>query len=70
MENGSPSTCLWAHISEIEKVDFTEFVLYVLRTCKKNFEQTNTEIIDYALEVFKSIYMKLKKHSASENHLV
>jgi hypothetical protein len=65
MENGTPSTCLWTHINEIEGCAFTDFVLYVLGVCKKHFEQTNTDIIDYALDVFKSIYMKLKKHSVT-----
>ena len=67
MENGIPSTPLWTHITELEKCTFTEFILFVLKVCKENFAQTNTDIIDYALEVFKSIYLKLKKHSVSEN---
>ncbi len=70
MENGVPSTPLWTHISELEGCTFTDFTLYLLRVCKKNFEQTNTDLIDYALEVFKAIYMKLKKHSATENSTV
>lgn len=62
---GEPSAALWLNIQDLSKVSFKEFLLYNIQLCINNFRSTQAEIIDYSLDLFKSIYISLKKNEHS-----
>ena len=49
ISEGMSTTILWAHIHVISNVQFLEYIDKVLSVCMHNFQQKDSEIIDYSL---------------------
>jgi hypothetical protein len=59
---GISTTNLWKNIEELSKATFQSFMMNIINICIYNFNNSCSEIIDYSLEFFKSIYTNLRKH--------